>query len=226
MSPLLQARDVAKSFGRTLALRGASVTVGAGEVVAITGPSGSGKSTLLHCLAGIVVPDAGEIHYGGTRLDELDEDTRTRLRREAFGIVFQFGGLVPELTAAENVAVALMFGGLGRAEASAAALDWLKRVGAGDCAPLRPGDLSGGQAQRVALARALAPAPKVVFADEPTGALDSVAGEEVLGLLLGAAREHGTTVVLVTHDNRIAAFADREVVVRDGAVSEVPAVTR
>ena len=226
MSPLLHAREVTKTFGRTRALNGASVAVEAGEVVAITGPSGSGKSTLLHCLAGITVPDTGEVRYGGTRLDELDEDTRTRLRREAFGIVFQFGGLVPELTAEENVAVTLMFGGMGRAEASAAAREWLGRVGAADCGPLRPGDLSGGQAQRVALARALAPRPKVVFADEPTGALDSVAGEQVLDLLLGTAREHGTTVVLVTHDNRIAAFADREVVVRDGTVSEAPAVIR
>ncbi|GAA4064336.1 ABC transporter ATP-binding protein [Actinomadura miaoliensis] len=226
MSPLLHARDVTKTFGRTQALRGASLTIEAGEVVAISGPSGSGKSTLLHCLAGIVTPDEGEIHYGETRLDELDEDARTRLRREAFGIVFQFGGLVPELTAEENVAVSLMFGGAGRAEASETAREWLDRVGVGDCASLRPGELSGGQAQRVALARALATEPTVVFADEPTGALDSVAGEEVLGLLLGVARERGATVVLVTHDNRIAAFADREVVVRDGVVTEVPAVTR
>ncbi|GLZ14933.1 ABC transporter ATP-binding protein [Actinomadura sp. NBRC 104425] len=226
MSPLLHARGVTKTFGRTLALRGASLTIDAGEVVAISGPSGSGKSTLLHCLAGILVPDEGEIHYGETRLDELDEDARTRLRREAFGIVFQFGGLVPELTAEENVAVSLMFRGSGRAEASATARDWLDRVGVGDCATLRPGELSGGQAQRVAVARALATEPTVVFADEPTGALDSVAGEEVLGLLLGAARERGATVVLVTHDNRVAAYADREVVVRDGVVSEVPAVVR
>ncbi|HEY8482324.1 MAG TPA: ABC transporter ATP-binding protein [Spirillospora sp.] len=226
MSPLLQARDVSMSFGRTRALRGASLSIDAGEVVAISGPSGSGKSTLLHCLAGILVPDAGEIRYGETRLDELDEDTRTRLRREAFGIVFQFGGLVPELTAVENVAVALMFGGLDRADASTAALDWLRRLGVDDCAPLRPGELSGGQAQRVALARALAHDPKVVFADEPTGALDSVAGEEVLGLLLSTARERGTTVVLVTHDNRIAAFADREIMVRDGVATETSVVTR
>ncbi|MEW2352607.1 ABC transporter ATP-binding protein [Spirillospora sp. NPDC029432] len=226
MSPLLQASAVGKTFGRTRALRGASLEIDAGEVVALSGPSGSGKSTLLHCLAGILVPDTGEIRYGGTRLDELDEEARTRLRRESFGIVFQFGGLVPELTAAENVAVALMFGGLGRAEAAATASEWLGRVGAGDCAKLRPGDLSGGQAQRVALARALATGPKVVFADEPTGALDSVAGEEVLGLLLSTAREHGTTVVLVTHDNRIAAFADREIVIRDGVAGEAPAVRR
>ncbi|GAA0550084.1 ABC transporter ATP-binding protein [Actinomadura livida] len=226
MTPLLQARDVSVSFGRTRALRGASLAIGAGEIVAISGPSGSGKSTLLHCLAGILVPDDGEIRYGETRLDELDEDSRTRLRREVFGIVFQFGGLVPELTAVENVAVSLMFGGLGRAEAAAAALDWLGRLGVDDCAPLRPGDLSGGQVQRVAMARALAHGPKVVFADEPTGALDSVAGEEVLGLLLGTARDHGTTVVLVTHDNRIAAYADREIVVRDGAVAASPVVTR
>ncbi|MFD0683141.1 ABC transporter ATP-binding protein [Actinomadura fibrosa] len=226
MSPLLRASGVSKAFGRTRALRDASVTIGAGEVVAVSGPSGAGKSTLLHCLAGILVPDAGEVHYGATRLDELDENARTRLRREAFGIVFQFGGLVPELTAAENVAVPLMFGGLSRAKAAEAAREWLERLGAGDCAPLRPGELSGGQVQRVAVARALAHGPEVVFADEPTGALDSVAGEEVLGSLLAEARGRGTAVVLVTHDNRVAAYADREIVVRDGVAAESPAVTR
>ncbi|XRQ06506.1 ABC transporter ATP-binding protein [Actinomadura welshii] len=226
MSPLLEARDVSMSFGRTRALCGASLAIDAGEVVAISGPSGSGKSTLLHCLAGITVPDEGEIRYGATRLDRLDEDTRSRLRREAFGVVFQFGGLVPELTAVENVAISLMFGGLGRAEASATALEWLGRLRVDDCAALRPGDLSGGQVQRVAVARALAHEPEIVFADEPTGALDSVAGEAVLGLLLGAARERGTTLLLVTHDNRVAAFADREIVVRDGSVTDALAVPR
>jgi putative ABC transport system ATP-binding protein len=220
MSPLLRARDVDKSFGRTRALRGLSVTVEAGEVVAITGPSGSGKSTLLHCLAGIVLPDAGEVHFGDTRLDRLDEDTRTRLRRDQFGVVFQFGHLVPELTAAENVALPLMFGGAARPAAHAAACEWLGRLGVPECAHLRPGDLSGGQAQRVAVARALATEPAVIFADEPTGALDTVSGDQVLAQLLGAARARGTTVVLVTHDNRIAAYADREIIVRDGRTAQ------
>ncbi len=179
-SCLIEARDIVKSFGQTPALRGASVAVGQGEIVAVMGPSGSGKSTLLHCLAGIFRPDRGEVWFDGRRLDNLDEAERTRLRRTAFGFVFQFGQLVPELNAAE---------------------------------------LSGGEAQRVAVARALALAPKVIFADEPTGSLDSLTGEKVMDLLVLLAREQGSTVVLVTHDARVAAYADREVLVRDGLVS-------
>ncbi|WP_119728547.1 ABC transporter ATP-binding protein [Thermomonospora amylolytica] len=220
MAPLLQARDIAKSFGRTPALRGLSLTIDAGEVVAVTGPSGSGKSTLLHCLAGITRPDAGEVRFGDTRLDRLDEETRTRLRRDNFGVVLQFGHLVPELTAAENIALPLMLAGAERRAAHAAAVEWLGRVGAVECAHLRPGDLSGGQAQRVAVARALATEPSVIFADEPTGALDTIAGEQVLAQLLDAVRSRGTTLVLVTHDNQVAAYADREVIVRDGRLAE------
>jgi putative ABC transport system ATP-binding protein len=224
-TPLLDARDLEMSFGRTRALRGPSVTVTAGEIVAVTGPSGSGKSTLLHCLAGILVPDSGEVRFDGTRLDTLDEVTRTRVRRDNFGIVFQFGGLVPELTAAENVALPLLLGGRDRRTAVATAGDWLSRLDVGGCAEIRPGDLSGGQAQRVAVARALATEPRVIFADEPTGALDTVAGENVLGLLLAAARDRGTAVVLVTHDNQVAAYADREIVLRDGSLAHAAALT-
>ncbi|TNY38701.1 ABC transporter ATP-binding protein [Thermomonospora catenispora] len=216
MPPVLEARDIAKSFGPTPALRGLSLTIDAGEVVAITGPSGSGKSTLLHCLAGIIRPDAGEVRFGGTRLDRLDEEARTRLRRDNFGVVLQFGHLVPELTAAENIALPLMLAGAEREAAHTAAAEWLDRVGAGECARLRPGDLSGGQIQRVAVARALAGEPSVIFADEPTGALDTIAGEQVLAQLLGAVRSRRATLVLVTHDNQVAAYADREVIVRDG----------
>jgi putative ABC transport system ATP-binding protein len=218
-TPLLQARDLEVAFGPTQALRGLSIDVGAGEIAAITGPSGSGKSTLLHCLAGIMVPDSGQVHLEGSRLDTLDEGARTRVRRENFGIVFQFGGLVPELTAAENVALPLLFGGQDREAATSAARAWLARLDVDGSADLRPGDLSGGQAQRVAVARALVTEPRAVFADEPTGALDTIAGEKVLGLLLSAARDKGTTVVLVTHDNQVAAHADREIVLRDGRIA-------
>lgn len=184
---MLEARTLRKSFGRTTALDGASVEIGEGEVVAVTGPSGSGKSTLLHCLAGIIRPEAGEVLFAGRRLDTLDEDARTRLRRENFGVVFQFGELVPELTAEENVVLPLLFGGRGRRESLEAARSWLERLDVADCAGQRPAELSGGQLQRVAVARALAAEPRVIFADEPTGALDSLAGERVMGELVGAA---------------------------------------
>ncbi|MEU6739967.1 ABC transporter ATP-binding protein [Streptosporangium sandarakinum] len=215
---MLEARALRKSFGRTTALDGASVEIGEGEVVAVTGPSGSGKSTLLHCLAGIIRPEAGEVLFAGRRLDTLDEDARTRLRRENFGVVFQFGELVPELTAEENVVLPLLFGGRGRRESLEAARSWLERLDVADRAGLRPAELSGGQLQRVAVARALAAEPRVIFADEPTGALDSLAGERVMGELVGAARESRATLVVVTHDNRVAAYADREIALRDGRV--------
>jgi putative ABC transport system ATP-binding protein len=215
---LVEARQVVKSFGATPALRGASLTVHPGEIVAIMGPSGSGKSTLLHCLAGILAPDAGEVWFGGRRLDSLNERERSALRRDQFGFVFQSGQLVPELTAAENVALPLLLGGTRRGDAMKEARGWFDRLDLGGLEHRRSGELSGGQAQRVALARALVGHPQVVFADEPTGSLDSLSGEHVMELLVGASRGQGTTVVLVTHDPRVAAYAEREVVVRDGRV--------
>jgi putative ABC transport system ATP-binding protein len=216
---LIEARDIVKSFGQTPALRGASVAVSQGEILAVMGPSGSGKSTLLHCLAGIFQPDLGEVWFDGQRLDTLGEAERTRLRRTAFGFVFQFGQLVPELTTADNVALPLLLNRVSRKTAYKAAETWLDRLGIGDKGRSRTGELSGGEAQRVAVARALALAPKVIFADEPTGSLDSLTGEKVMDLMTGLAREQGATVVLVTHDARIAAYADRVVMVRDGLVS-------
>jgi putative ABC transport system ATP-binding protein len=217
--PILEARNLTLSFGETPALRGASLTVGSGELIAIMGPSGSGKSTLLHCLAGILAPDAGAVQFGGGRIDTLPEAERSELRRRYFGFVFQFGQLVPELTAEENVALPLLLNGVRRGDALRQARGWIERVGLDGLEQRRSGELSGGQAQRIALARGLVTDPDVVFADEPTGSLDSLAGEQVMELLVGAARDHGTTVVLVTHEPRIAAYADREVIVRDGRVS-------
>ena len=208
-----------KSFGQTPALRGASMSVASGEIVAVMGPSGSGKSTLLHCLAGIFTPDSGEVWFDGRRLDQLSETKRTELRRTAFGFVFQFGQLVPELTAADNIALPLLLGRVRRKEAYQRAESWLGRLDLSGLGSRRTGELSGGQAQRVALARALAPRPKVIFADEPTGSLDSLASENVMELLVGITREEGTTVVLVTHDVRVGAYADREAIVRDGKVT-------
>ena len=223
-SPLIEARDVTKSFGRTPALRGATVSVAAGEILAVMGPSGSGKSTLLHCLAGIFPPDDGEIVFDGQRLDQLSEAKRTELRRTAFGFVFQFGQLVPELTAADNVALPLLLNRVHRKAAYQTAASWLARLGLEGKGGRRTGELSGGEAQRVAVARALAIKPRVLFADEPTGSLDSLTGEKVMDLLVCLTREEGTTVVLVTHDARVAAYAEREVVVRDGEVTTLSEV--
>ncbi|GID97963.1 ABC transporter ATP-binding protein [Amorphoplanes digitatis] len=213
---VVEARDVVLSFGPTPALRGADLSVGAGEILAIMGPSGSGKSTLLHCLAGILVPDSGEVHFDGRRIDNLGETERSGLRRDRFGFVFQFGQLVPELTAEENVALPLLLNGVRRAKALEQARPWFARLGLDGLEGRRSGELSGGQAQRVALARGLVARPRVLFADEPTGALDTLTSEQVMDLLVDSAREQGTTVVLVTHEPRVAAYADREVIVRDG----------
>jgi len=213
---MLVARDLHKAFGPTQALQGASVDVGAGEVLSIMGPSGSGKSTLLHCLAGIVRPDSGTIMYGGRDMATMSDRTRSELRRTEFGFVFQFGQLVPELTCLDNVALPLRLNKVKRAKAEETARQWLARLEVSDVARKRPGDVSGGQGQRVAIARALITQPRVVFADEPTGALDSYNGEKVMQMLTEAARQTNAAVVLVTHEPRVAAYADREVIVRDG----------
>jgi putative ABC transport system ATP-binding protein len=218
---LIEARGIYKAFGRTPALRGANVTVRQGEVFAIMGPSGSGKSTLLHCLAGIFTPDEGDVLFDGQAVNAMNEAERTKLRRTAFGFVFQFGQLVPELTAADNVALPLRLNRTNRKVAYKTADTWLDKLGIGDKGGRRTGELSGGEAQRVAVARALALAPKVIFADEPTGSLDSLTGEKVIGLLIDLARQQGTTVVIVTHEARIAAYADRVATVSDGIVSSV-----
>ncbi|MFI2778465.1 ABC transporter ATP-binding protein [Streptomyces sp. ALB3] len=213
---LLAARDLHKAYGSTPALDGASFSVHAGEVVAVMGPSGSGKSTLLHCLAGIVTPDSGTISYGDRELSAMSDAERSALRRSDFGFVFQFGQLVPELTCLENVALPLRLDGVKRKEAERTARQWLERLEVEDVAGQRPGQVSGGQGQRVAVARALVASPKVIFADEPTGALDSLNGERVMELLTESARLANTAVVLVTHEARVAAYSDRDIVVRDG----------
>ena len=218
-TPVIDARDLVKSFGATPALRGASLAIAPGEIVAVMGPSGSGKSTLLHCLAGILVPDTGEVWCEGRRIDTLRERERSALRRDAFGFVFQTGQLVPELTAEENVALPLLLAQTRRSAALVEARAWFERLDLVGLEDRRSGELSGGQAQRVALARALVNHPRILFADEPTGSLDSLNGEHVMELLVAASREQQTTVVIVTHDARVAAYAQREIVVRDGKVT-------
>ncbi|MFE5805143.1 ABC transporter ATP-binding protein [Streptomyces sp. NPDC056491] len=213
---LLAATDLRKTYGPTHALDGAEFSIHPGEVVAVMGPSGSGKSTLLHCLAGIVTPDSGSITYAGRELTAMNDAERSELRRTEFGFVFQFGQLVPELTCVENVALPLRLAGVKRKEAERSALDWMERLQVEDLGAKRPGEISGGQGQRVAVARALVTRPRVIFADEPTGALDSLNGELVMQLLTEAARSASSALVLVTHEARVAAYSDREIVVRDG----------
>jgi putative ABC transport system ATP-binding protein len=219
---VLTAADIRKQFGRTVALDGADLEVGSGEVVAVVGPSGSGKSTLLHCAAGILTPDSGQVAFEGRRVDAMGEAERSRLRRTSFGFVFQFGQLVPELTAAENIALPVMLGGTSRRRAIGEARRWLALLDLREAAQKRPGELSGGEGQRVAVARALVHRPRVVFADEPTGSLDSLSGELVMDLLVRLAGEEGAGVVIVTHDPRVAAYAQRDVTVRDGRIVTPP----
>jgi putative ABC transport system ATP-binding protein len=217
---LLHADAIGKSFGQTLALHDATVQIAAGDIVAVMGPSGSGKSTLLHCLAGIFAVDTGAVWFEGRRLDQLSDSARTKLRRSAFGFVFQFGQLVPELTAIDNIALPLLLGGVRNRDAYARAGSWFPRLGLDGLEHRRTGELSGGQAQRIAIGRALVTSPKVLFADEPTGALDSLTGENVMDLLVDTVRAEGSAVVLVTHDARVASHADRVVTVHDGRICD------
>jgi len=216
---MLRAKDVFLRFGETTALEGAELVVDRGEIVAIMGPSGSGKSTLLYVLAGILRPDRGEVYLGDRRLDTMGDAARSRLRLRAFGFVLQFGDLVPELSLRENVELPLRLIGVPKVEARRRAVSLLRELEVHEHADRRPGQVSGGQAQRAAVARALVHGPRVLFADEPTGSLDSVAGELVLDALTGLARREGSTVVLVTHESRVAAYADRTLYLRDGRVA-------
>ncbi|MFE5567815.1 ABC transporter ATP-binding protein [Amycolatopsis japonica] len=224
-TPLLHGLGLHKALGPNQALAGAGLTLEPGEIVAVMGPSGSGKSTLLHCLSGIVRPDEGQVSFRGRDLASMSDAERSALRRTEFGFVFQFGQLVPELTCLENVALPLRLSGMRRRPAERIARGWLDRLAVGDIDDSTPGQVSGGQSQRVAMARALVTEPSVVFADEPTGALDTLSGELVMRLLSEAAKQTDAAVVLVTHEPRVAAYSDREVIVRDGRTRE-PVVTR
>jgi putative ABC transport system ATP-binding protein len=215
----VEARGLRRVYGSgpdaVHALGDVDLSIAAGEFVAIMGPSGSGKSTLLHLVGGLDRPDAGEIVIEGRALTELDDEALAHLRRRRIGFVLQFFNLFPLLSARENVAFPLLLDG--RADALALADAALERVGLADRARHRPGELSGGEQQRVAVARALVTEPAVILADEPTGSLDSLAGEDVLRLLRAAA-DDGHAVLLITHHAPAAAYADRVVRLRDGAV--------
>lgn len=213
---VVEAHDLRLTLGATQALRGVSVEVQPGEVLAVMGSSGSGKSTLLHCLAGLLRPDAGTVRVVDTDLGSLSDRARSRLRLERMGFVSQFGDLVPELTLRENVELPMrLLRRSGRA-IRRDSRELLERMGIADVAERRAGEASGGQVQRAAVARALVHGPPIVLADEPTGALDTATGDRVLEMLLQQARVGGAAVLLVTHEARVAAHADREVILRDG----------
>lgn len=214
--PMIQCRSVDKRFGTTPALSGVDLDLEAGEILAVTGESGSGKSTLLLCLAGILRPEGGNVWFQGRDLGNLSDDELTELRRRDFGFVFQMGYLVPDLPAILNVALPLILGGERRSRAESLAQGWLQRFGVQELADRHPADMSVGQSQRVAVARAMVTGPRVIFADEPTGSLDSGNSARVIEMFLEAARDRGSAVVLVTHSAGIARVADREVVLRDG----------
>ena len=228
-APVISARSVTKTYGPNTVLRGVSLDIYPGESVAIMGPSGSGKTTLLHALAGIITMDSGSVHittpHPGTGpntvdLSSLTEKQRTALRAGSFGFIFQQGLLVPELTTEENVALAAMLAGGGRAQARVAAVDLLTKLGLGDKLQCRIGELSGGQAQRVAIARSQVTGAPITFADEPTGALDTTTAHEVMALLLALIPQQGKTLVIVTHDPQVAQRCSRIIHLRDGQIVE------
>ena len=222
-APILAARGLVRTYGAaetaTRALDGVDLDIDRADTLAVMGPSGCGKTTLLHVLAGILAPTSGTVHLDGRDLATIGEKRRTLLRRSDFGFVFQDGQLLPELSALENVILPRMLGGTPRRAATAEARSWLDRLGLAGMHERRPGQLSGGQAQRVAVARALAGRPSVVFADEPTGALDQETGQSVLSTLVDSCLETGASLVMVTHDAKVAAACRRTVAMRDGRIA-------
>ncbi|MEW2166859.1 ABC transporter ATP-binding protein [Streptomyces sp. NPDC007084] len=218
-SDIISAVGVDLSYGDRPAVRDAHLSVAPGEVVAITGQSGSGKSSLLYCLAGVLPAARGQVRFKGRSIGDLSDDEISTLRRTRFGFVFQYGELLPELTIEENTALPLRLSGQRKRPALARAGEVLERLGLGELRERRPSQVSGGQSQRAAVARALVHRPAVVFADEPTGSLDTANASAVLAEFLGLARSQGTAVILVTHDQRVAARADTRYTMADGALT-------
>ena len=215
---VLSTDNITKSFGNFHALSGVSLQIHEGESVAIMGPSGSGKSTLLHCLSGVLVPESGKVLFRGEDIAAQKDVTRSRLRLSQFGFVFQDGQLIPELPARENVALPLVLTGTLLPKALKRADQLLAQLGLSELKKRRPGDMSGGQAQRVAIARALIGNPKVVFADEPSGALDQATGYEMMEILTREVQRCGAALVLVTHDINVAQWCSRLIEIRDGQI--------
>ncbi len=221
---LIQAENLTKVYGAgetaITALDHANLSVNAGECVAVMGPSGCGKSTLLHLLGGLDRPTEGSVSIEGKPLAKMSDNAITQLRRRKIGFVFQFFNLIPILSAVENAALPLLLDGASPAKAKHKAKEWLTKVGLGQRLNSRPDQLSAGQQQRVAIARALITEPVLVLADEPTGNLDTKSGNEIAALLKQVAKEWGRTVLMVTHDPRIAAYAERIVLMQDGKIIE------
>ena len=228
--PIITTSQLTKIYGSgptaVTALDHVSLKIDPGEFVAIMGPSGCGKSTLLHLLGGLDQASEGSVSVDGHSLSDLDDDALTELRRRKMGFVFQFYNLIPVLTALENAALPVTLDGVKPAEAQKRATEWLARFGLGDRLSHRPDQLSGGQQQRVAIARALVAEPQLVLADEPTGNLDTKSSDEIAGLLRQVSKEFGRAVIMVTHDPRIAAYADRIIFLKDGKVAEETVLER
>lgn len=218
MNNVMEAKDLVKSFGTVSAVNGVDMEINAGEIVALMGRSGSGKTTTMHLLAGLEQVTAGEVRYQKTELSGLDEDALALWRRENIGLVFQSFHLIPTLSALENVAFPLYPADMSPAERTARAQSRLEMVGLADRATHRPSRLSGGEQQRVAIARALINDPGLILADEPTGNLDSETGAEILALFHRLRDEAGVAFLIVTHDNEVAATADRIIRMKDGKI--------
>ncbi|MDT8897507.1 ABC transporter ATP-binding protein [Thermanaerothrix sp. 4228-RoL] len=230
MEPIVLTQNLVKIYGQGLtavhALKGINLTIQPGEFVAVMGPSGCGKSTLLHLIGGLDRPTSGTVIVDGENLTQLSDDQVTALRRRKMGFIFQFFNLIPVLNALENAALPMILDGTRSDEAFKRAREWLERVGLGQRLNHKPSELSGGEQQRVAIARALASDPAIILADEPTGNLDSRASEDIAMLLRQISSEWGRTILLVTHDPRIAAYADRIVFLKDGQIVDETVMER
>ena len=226
---ILRAEDLWKRYpvgeGTLDVLKGIDISVHEGEILAILGPSGAGKSTLLHLLGGLDRPSEGKVLIEDVSIADMSDDRLTELRRCKMGFIFQFFNLIPVLSAVENAALPVTLDGVKPAEAKAKAAEWLERFGLGDRLAHRPDQLSGGQQQRVAIARALVAEPAIILADEPTGNLDTRAGDEIANLLQDVSQQYGRTVIMVTHDPRIAAYSDRIIFLKDGKVIDETPLT-
>lgn len=221
---MIKLKDVTKSFDRLQVLKGIDLTVERGEIISIVGPSGAGKTTLLQIMGSLDRPDSGTVSYDGTDIFSMSEKQKARFRNANIGFVFQFHQLLPEFTIAENVAMPALIGGMSRTKALARAKELLDYLGLGDRISHKPSQLSGGERQRGAVARALVNSPDVVLADEPSGSLDSVNRQELHRLFFDLRRDMGQTFVIVTHDESLAAMADRTIAMHDGRINEI--VTR